>query len=107
MKFNDAKKFKCLQFNLFKSCGIGDILWVAIRLIYLSAVDVLDGTLPEEEVNKFVCFKGTYEVGLAEPHAVVLTGAQGVDVAHAPRDDRVGSRKIGGGGREKSAVLCH
>ena len=75
--------------------------------IYLSAVDVLDRALPEEKVDELLCLEGAHEVGLAEPHTVVLTGAQRVNVSETARNDGVGAGKVGGGRGEETTARGH
>lgn len=69
---------------------------------YLSTVDVLNGTLPEQEVDEAGSLERANELRLIKPLAVELLRAcrRAADPGQAPGYSRIGSREVHGASDE-------
>jgi len=75
----------------------------------LAAVDVLDGRLPEHEVDEVVRLEGADKVGLGQPERVVLDRPEQVGEVRSghPVDGVVVAREVGGAADEVVAGVGH
>lgn len=74
---------------------------------HLSAVDVLDCSLPEQEVYETVSFEGTDELRFVQRHAVVLGRPYRAVLSDAPGYQIIGSGKVGRATEVVFATLRH